>query len=160
MEKVCQKCSATSQHEVINEYTECPSCGVVYAKFESISRRTENKGLPIRPENSDLKPNKTSKSNRKLSVFLARLNLAIDVSLEFWDRRNSIQKGLIVFVWFIVTVRMQTLFIEGEYFVSPPRPSCGGTFIADCIERHGLDPHLEGDDRFLDLYNLCEHQCR
>jgi hypothetical protein len=41
-----------------------------------------------------------------------------------------------------------------------PLPSCGGGFIAQCIQKNGLDPRLEGDARFQSLYELCSSQCQ
>ncbi len=78
---------------------------------------------------------------------------------------SALQDKFLTVVYPVLLVVMAILIRANDFEISQhstrePLPSCGGGFIAQCIQRNGLDPRLEGDDRFQPLYNLCSSQCQ
>lgn len=78
---------------------------------------------------------------------------------------SALQDKFLTVVYPVLLVVMAILIRANDFEISQhstrePLPSCGGGFIAQCIQRNGLDPRLEGDARFQSLYNLCSSQCQ
>jgi hypothetical protein len=92
----------------------------------------------------------------------SKLSELLDSAVAIWERRSSFEKVIIIFIWLSVTMPMQSMFIDLKDRTSSRTslPSCQGGFIAECMQRNGFDPRMEGDPRFQELYKSCSSECR
>lgn len=164
MDIVCRKCGLASHHQAVDERTACPACGAVYAKVAAAARLAEERRAALAKKGVAGSGNEQGDASRpgKLNTLSSGMNSVVGRALAIWGRQTLPGKIIIVLIWLAVTLPIQLLYLDPPDRSNRPTrlPSCQGGFIAQCIERRGLDPRLEGDPRFDPLLRLCRKECQ